>query len=70
VAEKVYPKPGGKPVSDFLKEALDAGVKLTVCTASMELHDLEPSDLIEGVTLAGGASMWEAAEAAKTTLSF
>jgi predicted peroxiredoxin len=66
MAETVYPKTGGKPVSDFLKEAMDAGVKFTACTASMELHDLKPEDLLDGVKLVGGASMWQMAEDSKT----
>ena len=28
MAETIYPKAGGKPVSDFLQDALEAGVKL------------------------------------------
>ncbi len=70
MAETVYAKAGGKPVSEFLREALAAGVKMTVCTASTELHDLDPSDLIDGVTMVGGASMWQMAEEAKSTLTF
>lgn len=70
MAETIYPKAGGKPVSDFLKDALEAGVKFTACTASTELHDLQPSDLIDGVKMVGGAAMWQMAEDAKTTLTF
>jgi len=70
VAETIYPKKGGKPVSDFLQEALDAGVKFTACTASTELHDLQVSDLIDGVKMVGGASMWQMAEDCKTVLTF
>jgi len=66
VAETIYPKAGGKPVSDFLKEAMEAGVKFTACTASTELHDLKPEDLIDGVQMVGGASMWQMAEDSKT----
>jgi predicted peroxiredoxin len=66
----VYPKEGGKSVEEFLKDALDAGVQMTVCSASMELHDLQPEDLIDGVKVAGGASFWQMAEVAKTVLSF
>ena len=57
-------------MSDFIKEALEAGVKFTACTASTELHDLQPSDLIEGVKMVGGASMWQMAEDCKTVLTF
>ncbi|MGA9119256.1 MAG: DsrE/DsrF/DrsH-like family protein [Bacteroidota bacterium] len=70
MAETIYPKAGGKPVSDFLKDAMEAGVKFTACTASMELHDLQTSDLIEGVKMVGGAALWQMSEDAKTTLTF
>ena len=70
LAETIFPKAGGKPVSDFIKDALEAGVKFTACTASTELHDLQPSDLIEGVKMVGGASMWQMAEDCKTVLNF
>jgi uncharacterized protein len=70
MAESIYPKKGGKPVSDFIQDALDAGVKFLACTASTELHDLQPSDLIDSVKMVGGATMWQLAEDAKTVLSF
>jgi uncharacterized protein len=70
MAETVYPKEGGKPVSAFLQDALDAGVKMLACTASTELHDLQPSDLISEVKMVGGATMWQLAEDAKTVLTF
>ena len=70
MAETVYPKAGGKPVSDFVQDALDAGVTFLACTASTELHDLQPSDLIDGVKMVGGASMWQIAEDSKTVLTF
>jgi len=70
LAETVFPKAGGKPVSAFIQDALDAGVNFLACTASTELHDLTPEDLIEGVKMVGGATMWQLAEDAKTTLTF
>jgi predicted peroxiredoxin len=70
VAEEVYPKAGGKPVGDFLNDALEAGVKFAACTAATELHDLQPSDLIDGVEMVGGASMWQMAEESKIVLTF
>jgi len=66
VAETVYPKAGGKPVSAFIQDAIDAGVKFTACTASMELHNMTTDDLIDGVKMVGGAAMWQMAEDAKT----
>ncbi len=70
IAETVRPKPGGKPISGFIEEAREAGVHFLACTASTELHDLQPSDLIDGVTMVGGAKMLQLAEDAKTVLSF
>jgi uncharacterized protein len=70
LAETIYPKEGGKPVSSFIQDALDAGVTFLACSASTELHDLQPSDLIDGVKMVGGASMWQLAEDCKTVLTF
>ena len=70
LAETVFPKAGGKPVSDFIQDALDAGVNFMACTASTELHDLTPEDLIDGVKMVGGATMWQLAEDSKTVLTF
>jgi predicted peroxiredoxin len=70
LAETVFPKAGGKPVSDFMQDALDADVQFLACTASTELHDLTPEDLIDGVKMVGGATMWQLAEDAKTVLTF
>ena len=70
MAETIYPKEGGKPVSDFLEEALDSGVHFLACTASTELHDLQPTDLIDKVKMVGGATMWQLAEESATVLTF
>lgn len=70
LAETIYPKAGGKPVSAFIQDALDAGVTFLACSASTELHDLQPSDLIDGVKMVGGATMWQLAEDCKTVLTF
>ena len=70
LAEDVYPKAGGKPVSDFIQDAIDADVEFLACSASTELHDLTPEDLIDGVRMVGGASMWQIAEDCQTVLTF
>jgi len=70
MAETIFPKEGGKPVSAFIQDALDAGVEFLACTASTELHDMQPSDLLEGVKMVGGASMWQIAEDCETVLTF
>ena len=71
VAETVYPKEGGKPVSEFIQDAQDAGVRFMACTASTELHDIDPeTDMIDGVKMVGGAWMWQEAEECETVLTF
>ncbi len=70
LADTVFPKEGGKSVGEFLREAIEAGVKMTACTASLELHGLKPEDLIPEVKMVGGASMWQMAEDSKTVLTF
>jgi predicted peroxiredoxin len=42
---------------------------MVACSASTDLHDLKPADLIADVTMVGGAAMLELAEAAKTALT-
>lgn len=70
MAETVFPKQGGEPISKFLQDALEAGVKMTACTASTDLHDMKPEDLIPEVRMVGGAYMWQEAEDSKTVLTF
>ncbi len=70
LAETVFPKAGGKSVASYLTEALEAGVKMTACTASTELHGLVPEDLIPEVKMVGGASFWQMSDGAKTVVSF
>ncbi|MBN1264606.1 MAG: DsrE/DsrF/DrsH-like family protein [Anaerolineales bacterium] len=70
MAETVYPKEGGEPVSKFLKDAMEAGVEFTACTASTELHDMTADDLIDGIRMVGGAYMWSVAEDCQTVLTF
>lgn len=70
MADTVYPKAGGKPVSGFIQDAIDAGVNFIACTASMELHEMTTEDLIDGVKMVGGATMWQLAEDCKTVLTF
>jgi predicted peroxiredoxin len=70
VAEEVYPKAGGRDVAGFRQDALDAGVRFVACTAATELHDLEADDLIDGVEMVGGATMWQLAEDSATVLTF
>jgi len=47
VADHICAKQGGRPVSQFIQNALDAGVKFYICSASLELNDISQADLIE-----------------------
>lgn len=49
VADTICAKEGGRPVSQFIQNALDAGVKFFICSASLELNDISQADLIEQV---------------------
>lgn len=70
LADTVYPKEGGKSAGEFMREAIESGVKMTACSASLELHDLKPEDLIPEAQIVGGATMWQLAEESKTVLTF
>lgn len=49
VAETLYAKEGGHPLSTFVKAALRAGVEFDICDAALQMCDLTPDDLIEEV---------------------
>jgi len=49
VAEKICVKEGGHPASQFIQNALGAGVKFFICSASLELNNMSQEDLIEDV---------------------
>ena len=70
VAETVYPREGGENVAKYLNDCVDAEIPFYCCTASMELHGLVKEDLIDGVKLVGGATMWELADDAAKVLTF
>jgi predicted peroxiredoxin len=70
VAETVIPKEGGRPVAGYLQDAREAGVKMVACTAATELHDIDESELLEGIEMVGGATMWQLAEKSSTVLTF
>ena len=70
VAEKTFAREGGKFVSEFLTDAREAGVTMYACTPALELHDLTPDDLIDGVEMAGGAALLQWAAESKVVLTF
>lgn len=56
VPETVRAKAGGAPLSHFLDQARDLGVRFYVCQPSLDLNDLKLADLVEGVEMIGGAA--------------
>ncbi len=49
VADSLYAKEGGRPLSDFVRLALKSGVQFYVCDAALQACDMTPDDLIEEV---------------------
>lgn len=72
VAETLYVKGDqkGAPLRHFIDQAVDLGVKLMVCQASLDLNDLVMDDLIEGITMIGGAAFNSYAAKASAVISF
>jgi predicted peroxiredoxin len=60
-----------RPISEFIRSALDADVKFFVCSASLELNDMSPDDLIEDVdNLVGSVFLTERGLESDLVLSF
>ena len=72
VAENLYVKGErrGAPLSHFIDQAVDLGVKLLICQPSLDLNDLTIDDLMEGVTMIGGAAFNHLAAKAAAVISF
>ena len=73
VAESlIVPKYDGKgaPLRRFIDQALDMGVKFYVCQPSLDLHGLTQDDLIDGVTMIGGAAFNDMALEADRVICF
>jgi hypothetical protein len=54
--ESLHVKKGGLPLSHFMDQARDLGVRLCVCQPSLDLTGLTIQDLIDGVEMIGGAA--------------
>lgn len=71
IVDKLGPKGDrGQPLRYFIEQATDLDVRLLVCQPSLELNDLEISDLIDGVEMIGGASFNDYAVRADAVVSF
>jgi predicted peroxiredoxin len=58
------------PLSDVMKRAVDAGVKLLVCDQSSQLMGLSRGDYVNGVEVVGAATLNDLALDADAILSF
>jgi predicted peroxiredoxin len=71
VVDKIGPKGDrGQPLSYFIKQAQDQGVRLWVCQPSLDLNDLTMEELIDGVEMIGGAAFNDLAINADAVVSF
>ncbi len=71
VAETVYAKQGGRSIRQFMQSAIEAGVNFFVCSASLELNDMTPDDLIEEADhLVGSVFLTERGLESDLVLSF
>ncbi|HTN23293.1 MAG TPA: DsrE/DsrF/DrsH-like family protein [Solirubrobacteraceae bacterium] len=71
VAETIGPKgEEGQKLAFFIDQALDCGVSLYVCQPSLDLNDLTPDDLIDGVKMIGGAAFNDMAMEARAVVTF
>jgi predicted peroxiredoxin len=46
VAETLYAQEGSRPLNDFVRLALKAGVEFRVCDAALQMCDMTPDDLV------------------------
>lgn len=60
----------GAPLKRFIDQARDLGVEFYVCQPSLDLHGLTHDDLIEGVTMIGGAAFNDMALEADRVICF
>jgi len=71
VVDKIGPKgERGQPLSYFVRQATELGVRLYVCQPSLELNDLSLEELIDGVEMIGGAAFNDMAMRADAVVSF
>ena len=59
-----------EPLAALMKDFLARGGRLWACTPCVKARGYEPSDLIDGVEIAGSSKMHELIKAGAATLSF
>lgn len=71
VAETLCDKQGGKRIIDFIRDAKQAGVKMHLCAAAVQFHDIKESDLIEECDgLIGASFMIDLAKGSNLSLTY
>jgi predicted peroxiredoxin len=61
---------GGAYLRHFINQALELGVKLYVCQPSLDLNGMTQDEVIDGVTMIGGAAFNDMAMDADAVVAF
>jgi len=69
-ADRARPNPLDPPISDMMQTVMENGGRILVCPPCAGVRGYQQDDLIEGVTLAGSASMHALVKEGAATLSF
>jgi predicted peroxiredoxin len=69
-AEVARPNPLDPPIKDMIRTVIDSGGDILVCPPCAGVRGYDQDDLMDGVTLAGSASMLAVAKQGAVTLSF
>ena len=69
-ATQARPNPLDPPIKDMIQTVIDSGGEILVCPPCAGVRGYQQDDLIDGVTLAGSASMLAIAKEGAVTLSF
>jgi predicted peroxiredoxin len=70
IAAREVVRAGLPSIAQRLQEALEMGVQIQCCTQTMANKEIQPADLVEGVTPAGAMSLIALTTRAKGTVSF
>jgi len=69
-AEVARPNPLDPPIKDMIRTVVENGGEILVCPPCAGVRGYDQDDLMDGVTLAGSASMLAVAKQGAVTLSF
>jgi predicted peroxiredoxin len=69
-ADRARPNPLDPPITDMMQTVMEHGGRILVCPPCAGVRGYEQDDLIEGITLAGSASMHALIKEGAAALSF